>query len=359
VVKGLGAGVAIGGAGLVVALLLPITVCLSAVAALGGGSGRDSSATEASATATMASDIPAAYLADFQQSGARFGVPWAVLAGIYRLECDFDQSKLAGCNPSGTENSSGAQGPGQFLAPTWRRGLAPGVIIQPGPPTTSVADGYATDGDGDGVADVWDPADAIASTARLLAANGAAQGDIEQAVFAYNHDPTYVSDVMSLATRYEMGASSPPVSTGPVSASTGLGGASPGPGSASAVTAASQVATVVGLATAQLGKPYVWGGAGPASYDCSGLVMVAYAAAGLDLPHNAAAQYQLTADHAVAVSALEPGDLVFFGTSLPTIEHVGIVVGGGEMIDAPHTGAVVRIESYNWDDLVAATRPFG
>jgi cell wall-associated NlpC family hydrolase len=115
----------------------------------------------------------------------------------------------------------------------------------------------------------------------------------------------------------------------------------------------------VAVATAQLGKPYVWGGAGPLSYDCSGLVMVAYATVGLDLPHNAAAQYQLTASHTVLLTALEPGDLVFFGTSVATIEHVGIVVGNGEMIDAPHTGAVVRVEPYDWNDLLVATRPLG
>ena len=62
--------------------------------------------------------------------------------------------------------------------------------------------------------------------------------------------------------------------------------------------------------------------------------------------------------NAVAVgSVLQAGDLVFFGPSLAGIEHVGIVIGDGQMIDAPHTGAVVRIESYRWSDLIAATRP--
>lgn len=323
---------------------LPLAVSLSAAAALSGGSvagGQPGSASGSGggegpgSTGAVVGGIPAAYLADFRQSGARFGVPWGILAGIYRLECDFGQSRLAGCSPPGTENGAGAQGPGQFLAPTWRRGLAPDSIIEPGPPTVSVADGYATDGDGDGVADVWNPADAIASTARLLAANGAADGDLEQAVFAYNHDPTYVDDVMALAAGYQ---AAPAASV------------SPGAGSA-------MVQAVLATAKAQLGKPYLWGGAGPGSYDCSGLVMVAYADVGLALPHNAAAQYQLTANHPVPLSALEPGDLVFFGTSVPGIEHVGIVVGGGEMIDAPHSGAVVRVEPYDWNDLLVATRP--
>ncbi len=119
------------------------------------------------------------------------------------------------------------------------------------------------------------------------------------------------------------------------------------------------MATALGVARAQLGKPYQWGGAGPASYDCSGLVMVAYGAGGLALPHNAAAQYADTAAHRVALGAVVPGDLVFFGSAPATIGHVGIVVGGGNMIDAPHTGADVRIEPYNWPDLYAATRPLG
>jgi cell wall-associated NlpC family hydrolase len=261
-----------------------------------------------------------------------------VLAGIYRVECDFGRSTLAGCNPPGSENGAGAQGPGQFLAPTWRRGLPAGSIILPGPPTGSVSEGYATDGDGDGVADVWDPADAVASTARYLAANGAAQGDLQGAVFAYNHSLPYVADVLQLAAGYEETAAGPAAS--PVSVS-GLAG------------------VAVAQAEAQMGKPYAWGGAGPAAFDCSGLVMVAYAAVGLVLPHNAAAQYQLTADHAVPLSAVQPGDLVFFGASTASIEHVGIVVGPGQMIDAPHTGATVRIESYDWDDLLGATRPLG
>jgi cell wall-associated NlpC family hydrolase len=343
-------------AGLVLAVglvALPAAVSLSAAAAAGGQTGGSSEPAGSSAAGAVGA-IPAAYLSDFHAAAARFGVPWGVLAGIYRLECDFGQSRLAGCNPPGTENSSGAQGPGQFLAPTWRRGLAPGTLIPPGPPTASVAGGYATDGDGDGVADVWDPADAIAATARLLAANGAAQGDIEAAVFAYNHDSTYVHDVMTLAAGYQAGAQ------GSANGSSPAGNAGGDPAGASGGAPAelsAGVSLVLRVALAQLGKPYLWGGAGPRAFDCSGLVMVAFAEAGVVLPHNAAEQYALTAGQSVPLAALQPGDLVFFGASVPSIEHVGIVVGDGDMIDAPHTGAVVRVESYDWNDLVAATRP--
>jgi cell wall-associated NlpC family hydrolase len=104
--------------------------------------------------------------------------------------------------------------------------------------------------------------------------------------------------------------------------------------------------------------PYAWGGSGPGSWDCSGLVQAAFAQVGVAFTHDAAAQYAATASYAVPPSNdLPAGDLVFFGPSLAGIEHVGIVIGNGQMIDAPHTGAFVRIENYDWSDLIAATQP--
>lgn len=274
--------------------------------------------------------VPVAYMRDAVTAGARFDVPWSVLLGIYRVECDFGRALLPGCNPVGSENPVGAQGPGQFLPGTWRAGLAPHAVILPGPPTTSDAAGFATDGDGDGIADVWDPADAVASTARLLAADGAAS-DLGRAIWSYNHSWAYVQQVLALAKGYEEAATLA-VASGPVAA-------------------------VLAFARSQLGVPYVWGGASPSGWDCSGLVMAAFAEVGLHLPHNAQLQYEATMGDAVPLSALQPGDLVFFGPSLASIGHVGIVVGAGQMIDAPHTGAVVRMEPYTWPDLLVATRP--
>jgi cell wall-associated NlpC family hydrolase len=102
----------------------------------------------------------------------------------------------------------------------------------------------------------------------------------------------------------------------------------------------------------QLGKPYQYGGSGPDSYDCSGLTMVAWKAGGVSLPHSAEAQYSATTR--VATSALQPGDLLFYGSP---IHHVGIYVGGGQMIEAPQTGDVVRYASIYRSDLVGAGRP--
>ncbi len=111
-------------------------------------------------------------------------------------------------------------------------------------------------------------------------------------------------------------------------------------------------ALAVSTAKAQLGKPYLWAGAGPDSFDCSGLTMFAWRAAGVSLPHSSAAQYS-SLPH-VSANALQPGDLLFFGSP---IHHVGLYVGGGQMIEAAHTGTNVRYASISRSDFVGAARP--
>ncbi len=96
---------------------------------------------------------------------------------------------------------------------------------------------------------------------------------------------------------------------------------------------------VVGYAMQFLGRPYVWGGASPSGFDCSGFTMYVYAHFGVSLPHNAAAQYGYGSP--VSSSDLQPGDLVFFDG----LGHVGLYIGGGQFIHAPHTGDVVKISS--------------
>jgi peptidoglycan DL-endopeptidase CwlO len=99
-------------------------------------------------------------------------------------------------------------------------------------------------------------------------------------------------------------------------------------------------ATAVATAAAQLGKPYVWGAAGPSSYDCSGLTMYSWGKAGVQMDHYTGSQY--SAFPKVPISELRPGDLVFFYSDL---HHVGIYEGDGIMIHAPHTGDVVKRSS--------------
>ncbi|QGN58386.1 NlpC/P60 family protein [Nostocoides sp. HKS02] len=113
---------------------------------------------------------------------------------------------------------------------------------------------------------------------------------------------------------------------------------------------------VLSYAYAQLGKPYGWGAAGPDAFDCSGLTMRAWQQAGVSLPHYTGAQWDQTAR--VAISDLRPGDLVFYGTDGPSSHHVGLYIGNGQMIEAPHTGADVRIASiYRYDLLPYGGRP--
>ena len=99
----------------------------------------------------------------------------------------------------------------------------------------------------------------------------------------------------------------------------------------------SQYGGVVGVAMQYLGVPYVWGGASPSGFDCSGLIMYAYAKLGVSLPHYTGAQYQLGSP--VSQDQLQPGDLVFFDG----LGHAGIYIGGNQFIHAPHTGDVVKI----------------
>jgi cell wall-associated NlpC family hydrolase len=112
----------------------------------------------------------------------------------------------------------------------------------------------------------------------------------------------------------------------------------------------SGAAAAVAYARAQLGKPYQYAGTGPDSFDCSGLTMMAWAQGGVSMAHGSQSQY-LSFPH-VPISDLQPGDLVFFGSSGPSNHHVGIYVGGGTMIEAPHTGAYVRYSSIYRPDLV-------
>jgi cell wall-associated NlpC family hydrolase len=119
--------------------------------------------------------------------------------------------------------------------------------------------------------------------------------------------------------------------------------------------------------------PYSWGGGGPdgptlgfaqgagtVGFDCSGLVLFAYAKVGIPLDHYTGSQWD--AGRHVPLSQLAPGDLVFFATDVSspaTIHHVGMYVGGGLMIEAPHTGAVVRLASIQRDGLIGAVRIVG
>jgi len=109
---------------------------------------------------------------------------------------------------------------------------------------------------------------------------------------------------------------------------------------------------VVNFAYAQQNKPYKWGAAGPNSYDCSGLTMMAWKQVGVNLPHNAADQYKAVVH--ISASQLQPGDLIFFYSP---ISHVGVYTKPGKMVHAPTTGEVVQEVSYAGRQITGYGRP--
>jgi cell wall-associated NlpC family hydrolase len=118
------------------------------------------------------------------------------------------------------------------------------------------------------------------------------------------------------------------------------------------VPASGGAATAIAAAKSKLGSAYVWAAAGPSTFDCSGLTMYAWAAAGVSLPHSSSMQF--SSGSKVSASALQPGDLVFYGSP---IHHVALYVGGGQVIHAPQTGDVVRYASVDMMPIVGAVRP--
>ena len=115
----------------------------------------------------------------------------------------------------------------------------------------------------------------------------------------------------------------------------------------------------VAWALAQRGKPYLWAADGPDSFDCSGLVLRAWESAGVSLPHSSRLQY--SGEAKVAIADLQAGDLVFYATDTSvasTIHHVGMFIGNGQMVEAPHSGALVRTASiYRSGLMTHGTRP--
>jgi len=112
-----------------------------------------------------------------------------------------------------------------------------------------------------------------------------------------------------------------------------------------------QTQGAIQTALAQLGKPYLWGGTGPNSFDCSGLMQWSWAQVGVHIPRVANDQQSWATP--IPISQVQPGDFVFFGNPA---HHVGMYIGNGMMVDAPHTGAFVEVDSVWWSDLAGFGR---
>ncbi|MFJ5553431.1 NlpC/P60 family protein [Streptomyces sp. NPDC093225] len=241
----------------------------------------------------------------------------------------------SGFNPR-ARSPVGALGIGQFMPETWK--------------------GHGIDGDGDGDRDVWDPADAIPSAASydcelagyvkkvpgdptrnmLAAYNAGAYAVIKYGgVPPYRETQNYVKVITALAKSF----------AAPVGR----------------VAPSQQAAAAINYAQTKLGTPYLWGGEGTPEqngrFDCSGLTQAAYRTVGVELPRVANDQYN--AGPHPSRDQLMPGDLVFFSDDLAdsrAIHHVGLYVGGGYMINAPYTGAVIRFDKIDTPDYFGATR---
>jgi cell wall-associated NlpC family hydrolase len=338
--------------GLLSLLAVPAVIGTNLFFAAGAGcSGQQTGTTGQPPAGTKAKAIPADYLYWYKKVGQQYGVPWTILAGIGTVESDNGQTTLPGVH-SGS-NGFGAAGPMQIGI-----GGAAGNVWGGAPvhPASEVVSGVATDEDGGPDASVYDPADAIAGAAKYLLGSQV-QTNPSAAIFAYNHLQSYVQSVLYYASAYAGGNFSV------VSAQLPPGSSAAGcTGSASGVPAISApnqiVAAAIGYAEQQLGKPYLWGGTGPDAFDCSGLVMMAYRAAGIDLARTS--QQQWVTEVRIPASQVQAGDLVFFAGSdgTPTSPgHVGLVIGGGKMIEAYATGFPIRVATYTDRDPVGFTRP--
>lgn len=281
----------------------------------GGGSSQPSRA--------ALNDIPPGYLALYQKAATTCpGLDWSILAAIGKVESDHGRSTLPGVHHG--HNSAGAKGPMQFLQPTFDQVTAHHRI--PDPRRTGPSP--------------YNPYDAVYAAADYLCDSGAGGGkNIPTAIKTYNHSDTYVAQVLAQAQTY--------TSTQGLGANT-----TPSPAAWEAIN----------YAQGQLGLPYVWGGNGPAhgdtGFDCSGLTKAAYAAAGITLPRTAEEQFH-AGTQVPENEALRPGDLLFYGNPHGGIHHVGLYIGSGQMINAPHYGQPIKIEPYRYhgDDYAGATRP--
>ncbi|MGP9019546.1 bifunctional lytic transglycosylase/C40 family peptidase [Streptomyces sp. BR1] len=241
----------------------------------------------------------------------------------------------SGWNPT-IVSPANAQGIAQFIPGTW--------------------EAHGIDGNGDGKKDVWDPEDAIPS---------AASYDCELAKYVKNVPGDQSSNMLAAynAGAYAVikynGVPPYPETQGYVKSIRTLEKSFAAP--ISRVAPSQKAAGAIYYAQQKLGTPYLWGGEGTPEqggrFDCSGLMQAAYQSVGIELPRVANDQYN--AGPHPSRNELLPGDLVFFSTDLSNsraIHHVGLYVGGGYMINAPYTGAVIRFDKIDAPDYFGATR---
>jgi cell wall-associated NlpC family hydrolase len=335
---------------LVAFLVVPMLLIGGESLLFAGGSGNCAStaanAAQPAVSTEAANSIPATYLKWFQRVGLQYNVPWTILAGIGKVESDDGRTTLPGVTEATVANAFGAAGPMQIGISGASTNVWGGAATHP---ASEAVNGVATDEDGDGIASVYEPADAIAGAAKYLVAHGAQQNPAA-AIFAYNHASWYVQEVLQWASTYAAGGFTIADTNAPANAQVAAAGGQSCTGNsqlASFVAPNEIVSTAVSYAEEQLGKPYLFGGTGPDAFDCSGLVMMAYRAAGVNIARTSQSQW-LTLPK-VPANKVQDGDLVFFAGSDGTPKapgHVGLVVGKNLMIEAYATGFPVRVSAF-------------
>nr|WP_255429917.1 C40 family peptidase [Streptomonospora sp. PA3] len=266
---------------------------------------------------------------------------WQILAGIGKVESDLAAGHTIAPDGDITPPIIGPRldgsGIGGNLTPhydtdngRWDHDTAYDRAVGPNQHLPSGWDTYGADGNADGVKDPHNAYDSALASARELCFSGGQGTDLTDrdelsaALYRYNHSHAYVADVLAAIEDFDQRA--PDLGDAP---------------------ATKQGQAAVAWALDQVGKPYIWGGTGPAGFDCSGLVMRAWQAAGVDIPRVTTDQYR--AGTRVELSGLRPGDLLFYDTTDlgapgPAPSHVTMYVGDGQMINAPSTGQNVRVQ---------------
>ncbi|WP_333738935.1 C40 family peptidase [Streptomyces sp. IBSBF 2806] len=344
----------------------PVGNAISAYVALKTGQQDDGAIAEGGSAADIPPRMLTAYKKAVPQVGTYVptcqGMRWPILAGIAKVESHHavGRSIAAGgdirpkiygvlLNGSGqggnttvvpdtdggkwdgTSQGERAVGPFQFLPSTW--------------------ESVGEDGNGDKIADPHNADDAALGAAIYLCGDGrdlTKRAQLKAAIWQYNHSSEYVAGVLEWIDQYTAATKAPDLKN--------LSG---------------KVRTVIDAALSQRGVPYSWGGgnaSGPSygiccspsgksgthikGFDCSGLTTYVYATAGISLPRTAAAQAGIgqRIPASLGPSALKPGDLVFYAYAPgrdPTIHHVGIYAGNGQMINAARPGTIVRLDPVN------------
>lgn len=259
----------------------------------------------------------------YQAAAAAYGLPWTLLAGIGMEETAHGRNTAT--------STAGAQGLMQFMPATFAT--------------------YGVDGDGDGTADIHNPADSAYSAANYLVASGVLKGadGVKQALYAYNHADWYVGDVLYYAHAYGGGTILGTTTTCP----SGTGNPN------LPALSDDRTAQILEWAGAQVGKLYVIGAGGPDAYDCSSLVQNAYARIGITMPRTAQSQRDWLAagnGYQVTPGQEKPGDLIFISSYLGPnqIGHVAIVwnPANQQTVEAASTEQGVIHGSYTgWSGL--------